>query len=197
MHVTESERQGHLPVRACRIAIERADRDLRRAESVDRAVRTVERSLGEIARKQPFAIYLDEGSRFSAVAVRSIDASPSFDARGTLVRYLRAHPRPVMAARSRRGRAMLASLDAGDREALRRLGAVALVPLLELGRLVGFIVVGGLRWSGGFDSVDPVLATELASSLSGAFSRLRARDLPADSRGSGVRPGVVLAPQPS
>jgi hypothetical protein len=78
---------------------------------------------------------------FEPAVVRGIEDAPRFGVDDSLPRALRRVHQPVMTARSHRGRLFDESLDPEDRAALRRTGAIALVPLDR--DLDAFLLVGG------------------------------------------------------
>jgi hypothetical protein len=99
------------------------------------------RWLGDALVASPHAVYVRSNGVFEPAVVRGIEDAPSFDAEGSLPRALRRARRPVMTSRSHSGRLFDESLDTDDRSALRRTGAIALVPLD--GEVDAFLLVGG------------------------------------------------------
>lgn len=91
----------------------------------------------------PHAVYLRSNGVFEPALVRGIEDAPRFLAEGSLPRALRRTAGPVMTQRSHRARLLDAALDPEDRAALRRAGAIALVPLSPNRKLEAFLLVGG------------------------------------------------------
>jgi hypothetical protein len=99
------------------------------------------RWLGDALVASPHAVYLRSNGVFEPAMVRGIEDAPRFEAEGSLPRALRRVRQPVMTSRSHRGRLFDESLDREDRAALRRTGAIALVPLDR--EVDAFLLVGG------------------------------------------------------
>jgi hypothetical protein len=107
-------------------------------------------ALAEAARRledallaSPHAVYLRSNGVFEPALVRGIDDAPTFPAEGSLPRELCRTGGPVMTQRSHRARLLDAALDPEDSAALRRAGAIALVPLSPDRKLEAFLLVGG------------------------------------------------------
>ena len=97
--------------------------------------------LADALAASPHAVYMRTDLAFEPAVVRGIEDAPSFEVEGSLPRALRRARRPVMTSRSHSGRLFDESLDPEDRAALRRTGAIALVPLD--GEVDAFLLVGG------------------------------------------------------
>lgn len=91
----------------------------------------------------PFALYVEEGGCYVPRSAEGLASCPVFCSRGSLARAIRSLGGPVMAVHSRRARRFCALLEPEDRQALRRMGAIALVPFLCGHALPGFLCLGG------------------------------------------------------
>ncbi|MAE93799.1 MAG: hypothetical protein CL910_03990 [Deltaproteobacteria bacterium] len=117
----------------------RARRRLARSTSSDEAIDAFASGMAELAPAQPYALYLLRRGKFEPVAGARAKAWPSFDGAGSLARYLRAHPRPIMACGTRRARCLAGKLDPTDANRLTRSGAFAMIPVLADNLLIGFV----------------------------------------------------------
>jgi hypothetical protein len=129
--------------RAREHALDHLAAELGRVHDPDRALSVATACLRRGLVHAPHALYALQGERFVAVEFHRLEPWPVFAAHGTLGRALCAHCAPVMTVGSSRARRFLACLDDGDREALRRMGAIAVIPFASRGVLVAFLCVGG------------------------------------------------------
>ena len=137
------------------------------------ALRAFSKGMDEIARQQPFALYMLEGGRYEVVLTSDGGRFRAFDGTCSLARYLHAHPHPVMAFGTRRARCMGRQLDPEDSGRLAHAGAVAVVPVLDEGRPVGFAVLGKQPEAVGGGAADPMAVSELTERFAVRLSELR------------------------
>jgi two-component system, NtrC family, sensor kinase len=83
-----------------------------------------------------------DGGRYRLRSARGVDGGAiggvTFSADGRLVRWLRVNEEPLLVEANP---SAMAFLDAAEREALERVGALACVPLVSMNRLTGFLLV--------------------------------------------------------
>ena len=172
----------------------RSRRRLARSGSEAEALRAFTAGMDELAPAQPFALYLLEQGRFEVAATSWGRGFVSFDSGCSLARYLRAHPHPVMTFGTRRARCLTRELDPEDAVRLASAGAVAVIPVLDEGRPVGFAVLAKRDASRAGASADPMAVAELTEDLALRLADLRDGSVEALEPSRGLAPRVVQAP---
>lgn len=157
----------------------RLRRRLARSASPAEALGAFANGMAELAPAQPFALYLLRKGRFEAVTSSRADGWASFAGTCSLVRYLRAHPHPVMTRGTRRARCLTSQLDRDDLASLARSEAVAVIPVLESSLLVGFVELAQRDAASREASADPMAVAELTDGLAARLTELHAQHDPA------------------
>lgn len=122
---------------------------------------------------QSFSLHLLQRGRFEVAARSGRHDAPSFDAAGSLARFLRSRQRPIMAAHTRCSRVLSESLEPEDASALQQAGAIAVIPVLDGALLIGFVVLGGRTGRRENSTIDPMRVVELTITLAARLSTLR------------------------
>ena len=153
----------------------RTSRRLARSASFADALGAFVNGMAELAPTQPFALYLLRDGRFEAVVGLHANDWPPFDGTCSLVRYLRAHPHPVMACGTHRARRLTSQLDPDDATRLARSDAIAVIPVLEDRLLIGFVELARRDEALAGTSADPMAVAELTEDLTARLTELHAR----------------------
>lgn len=141
------------------------------------AISAFEAAMASEAPAQEYGLHLLERGRLDRVVTRGTEQAVSFEAGGSLARFLRRTQRPVMAQRTRAARTLARRLDPSDQRAMQRCGAVAVIPMFDAGVLIGIVVLGA-RQPSTLRSVDPTRVVELSQALGARLAVLRADPAP-------------------